>query len=47
MTAGAVLEALSAILVRGLGLAAVRVPAGVVIATVGGPGGDAVGSEWT
>jgi hypothetical protein len=42
-----VLEALGAILIRGLGLAAVTVPVGVAIATAGGPGGDALRPEWT
>ncbi len=47
LTASAVLEALGAILVRGLGLAWVTVPAGVLAATVP-PGPDPVVTpEWT
>jgi hypothetical protein len=47
LTAGAVLEALSAILVRGLGLATVTVPVGVAIATIPPSQGLAVRPEWT
>jgi hypothetical protein len=47
LTAGAVLQALGAILVRGLGLAAVTVPAGVAIATIPPSQDLAVRPEWT
>ena len=46
VNAGAVLEALSAILVRGLGLAAVTVPAGIVAATIPPRQDVAVRPEW-
>jgi hypothetical protein len=47
LTAGAVLEALSAIPVRGVGLAAVTIPAGVVIATIPRRQDPVVRPEWT
>jgi hypothetical protein len=46
LTAGAVLEALGAILARGLGLAAVTVPAGIVAATIPPRQDLAVRPEW-
>src|SRR5215211_153372 len=46
LTAGAVLEALGAILVRGVGLAAVTFPAGVLAATVPPRQDLAVRPEW-
>lgn len=47
LTAGALLEALSGLLVRGVGVAAVTVPAGVAIAAIPARGVAEIRPEWT